>query len=102
MNRLACLPAALLASASLSSAAPSGEVTLAEPVLVQASDKMLAEGRPYPSPSMFDMNGDGRLDVVVGDLFGHITYAIQKEDGSFGAEQKLQDAKKAIIDFGNW
>lgn len=74
----------------------------AEPVRLRAGEKMLGEGRLFPSPAAHDLDGDGRYDLFVGDLWGHITYALRKPDGSFGIEQKLQDAAGKELDFGNW
>jgi hypothetical protein len=51
-----------------------------------------------------DMNGDGRLDVVVGDLRGHLTVALQLpgDARSFGAETDLNGADGKVLDFHNW
>ena len=73
-----------------------------DPVQVSAGDKLLGKGRMYPSPAVHDLNGDDRLDVFVGDLRGHITYALRRADGSFGEAQKLKDAEGNVLDFGNW
>jgi hypothetical protein len=74
----------------------------ANPVRLQAGDHLLGESRLYPSPACYDINGDGRLDVFIGDLMGHVTFALRHQDGSFGNEQKLKDAEGKILDFGNW
>lgn len=91
-----------LTCATLTSFAFAQGTQFADPVRISAGDKLLGEGRLYPSPAMHDLNGDGRLDVFIGDLRGHITYALRGADGTFGSEQKLKDAKGKILDFGNW
>lgn len=74
----------------------------APPVLLRAGDKVIGGTRMYPSPALHDVNGDGRLDVVVGDLPGRLTFALRRPDGTFADEQKLNDAHGAVLDFGNW
>lgn len=77
----------------------------AAPVRLGAGKKLLGEGRLYPSPVFHDVNGDGLLDVVVGDLRGRITYALREAgDGvpRFGAEQKWLGSDGKELDFHNW
>lgn len=77
----------------------------AAPVRLQAGPKFLGERRAYPSPTLHDVDGDGALDVVIGDLPGRITYALrEKGDGvpRFGAERKLLGADGKQLDFHNW
>ena len=76
--------------------------SFAPPVQIKAGKKLLGKGRMYPSPGFHDINGDGLKDVFIGDLRGHITYALRKQDGTFDNEQKLKNARGRIIDFGNW
>ena len=85
----------------MASGATAGE-EFAEPVLVKAGDKGLGEGRLYPSPARYDIDGDGRRDLVVGDLWGKLTVATQAEDGTYRAEVPLKDAEGKPIDFENW
>lgn len=92
----------MLAGVSLTSIASAQGTRFAEPVQVSAGSKLLGKGRLYPSPATYDINGDGRHDVFIGDLIGHITYALRQADGTFGDEQKLKDAKGKVLDFGNW
>lgn len=106
MNRIA-LRALAAAPLVLSAAtpAPGQDVVaprFAPPVLLKAGDKVIGGTRMYPSPAMYDVNGDGRLDVVIGDLPGRLTFALRRPDGTFADEQKLNDAEGAVLDFGNW
>lgn len=98
---LAVTGAALFVSALPAQDAP----RFAPPVRLRAGDAFLGVDRLYPSPVFHDMNGDGRADIVVGDLRGRITIALREEgDGParFAAETKLmaQDGKE--LDFANW
>ena len=77
----------------------------AAPKMIMAGQKTMGEARLYPSPTLHDVNGDGKLDMVIGDLFGHVTVALNKsEDGklSFGPDKKLKDDKGENLKFQNW
>jgi hypothetical protein len=100
MNRRPLLT--LLAGATLLSAAAAQDARFAAPVMLYADDKVAGKGRLYPSPVSYDLVRDGRPDVVIGDLRGHLTVAAQRPDGTFAAEQKVKDVDGKILDFGNW
>ncbi len=77
----------------------------APPVRLKAGDKWMGEGRLFPSPVFRDMNGDGLLDVVIGDLPGRLTVALRLPgDGTpcFGPETRLQGADGKELRFHNW
>ena len=81
------------------------EPRFAAPVRLMAGGKLLGWNRLYPSPVLHDMNGDGRLDVVVGDLFGRMTVAPRQpgdDPRAFGAETPLAGADGKTLDFHNW
>ena len=80
-------------------------VRLAAPVQVLAGDSPLGHDRLYPSPVWHDADGDGALDLVVGDLHGRLTVARRLPGGGmpeYAAEQPLPDARGEQVDFGNW
>jgi hypothetical protein len=77
----------------------------AAPKRLQAGDAFLGEGRLYPSPAVHDVDGDGRADIVIGDLVGRITYAPRSNQGSapvLGAEKQLKDRSGEQLKFHNW
>jgi hypothetical protein len=98
--RLAHLPLLVLATAAAVAQSP----TFAEPVRLKAGDKFLGKDRPYPSPVYHDMDADGRVDIVVGDLAGNLTVAPRTADKApvFDAEYKVMDAEGRLLDLQNW
>lgn len=90
-----------LALAVTGTAQAAGE-TFAPPVRLKAGGKFLGEKRLYPSPVFHDVDGDGRLDLVVGDLPGRLTWARGEAGGTFAAEQDLPGADGKVLKFHNW
>lgn len=75
------------------------------PVRLEAGAALLGQDRLYPSPVAHDVDGDGRLDLVVGDLRGRITVALRGSGDApacYTAETPLLDAEGKEIDFHNW
>lgn len=73
------------------------------PVRLKAGDKYIGEKRSYPSPVLRDMNGDGHLDLVTGDLRGLLTVALRKGEGlEFEPESELKGADGKPLKFDNW
>ena len=84
---------------------PVKEVRFASPKRIKAGDSYLGAKRLYPSPAVYDVNRDGKLDVVIGDLWGKITIATQKAKNSalvLEREIKLPGVDGKQLDFGNW
>ena len=84
------------------------EAVFAAPKRIQAGEAFLGEGRHYPSPVLHDIDGDKLPDIVVGDLFGRVTFAPRLSEGKsknmllFGAETKLKDRSGEQLKFNNW
>ena len=79
--------------------------TFAPPVRLMAGDEFLGGDRLFPSPVYHDMNGDGLLDIVVGDLPGRLTVALRRKGAdprAYEAETELKAADGKRLDFHNW
>jgi hypothetical protein len=77
----------------------------APPVRLMAGDAFLGGDRLFPSPVFHDVNGDGLLDIVVGDLPGRLTVALRRKGAdarAYAAETELMAADGKRIDFHNW
>ncbi|NNC88612.1 MAG: hypothetical protein HKN82_09165 [Akkermansiaceae bacterium] len=100
---LVLLAPGLLLAGEPKAASPSATPEFKAPVRLMAGEKFLGEGRYYPSPVFRDMNGDGKLDVVVGDLRGHLTIALRTGRAmEFAAETDLLGDDGKALDFSNW
>ncbi|MCB9902853.1 MAG: hypothetical protein H6831_00435 [Planctomycetes bacterium] len=102
LTGLAAFSASDLERRDETSSVSTQEVRFAAPVRLMAGDVFLGAKRLYASPAVYDWNGDGRLDVVIGDLPGRVTVALRGEDGKLAAEEaaKLRDGQ--LLEFGNW
>ncbi|QDU83199.1 hypothetical protein Pla163_02970 [Planctomycetes bacterium Pla163] len=80
----------------------------AAPVMVRAGDAPLngADDLLYPSPVLFDVDGDGDTELVVGDLWGNLFRyeRIATDDASvrFGPRERVQYFDGANVELPNW
>ena len=76
-------------------------VRFADPVRITAGDTLLGQGRYYPSPVLHDLNGDGTLEILVGDLRGAVTVA-RRAEHAVGVEEPLLGRDGKALKFQNW
>ena len=77
----------------------------AAPVLLTGGDEPLGRGILYPSPALYDVDGDGARELVIGDLFGRVRVAekLPGEDAfAWSAPEPLQAADGEDLKFSNW
>lgn len=100
LKQLGLIGACALAGASLPAQ------TFDAPVQVKAGDSFVGHqlnkaDRLYPSPALHDLDGDGKLDMVIGDLRGTLTVTTRTKDG-WGEEKVLNGADGKPLKFSNW
>ena len=90
-----------------SSLAPAGDGALSPKVEFAPPVQMVGGGQPlggrkmYPSPAAHDVDGDGKLDLVLGDLPGRITWPRRGVDG-MEREQPFEKTDGTQLNFSNW
>ncbi|MBE7491056.1 MAG: hypothetical protein HS108_04780 [Planctomycetes bacterium] len=80
--------------------------TFEPPTILKANDSPIGHvlngrERYYPSPALHDVDGDGVKDLVIGDLFGNLTWCRGGKDG-WGEEKTLNGADGKPLKFNNW
>lgn len=102
-----CFPV-LLALASFPQATDDGDeaqARFAPPVRLLAGDAPMGEGRLYPSPALYDLDGDGVDELILGDLRGVLTVSKRRTgDGPQGWSEAsaLKGAGGDDLKFHNW
>ncbi len=85
--------------------APASSAKFKAPVRIKAGADFLGHGRLYPSPGMYDVDGDQRPDIVIGDLFGRATFAPRTQGSgapSYAAESNIKNDQGKLLKFHNW
>ncbi len=105
LKTLSVMGGALVVACGIAHANPTPEPEFAPPKRIKAGDAWLGAGRLYPSPVMHDMDGDGKRDVVIGDLFGAVTVAKSLEGDAglpLAAEAPVMNREGEKLKFHNW
>lgn len=99
------------AAALLCSAAPQIDPSdAAQAPQFEAPVQLTSDGEPlgikqlYPSPRLYDIDGDGQADMVIGDLFGKVNVAKKPEGGGlaeWGALEPFLSGERPLK-FHNW
>ncbi len=57
----------------------------------------------YPSPVLHDLDGDGQVELVIGDLMGRVIYSqrIDGQDTGWGPSQAIE-AQGKPLKLDNW
>ena len=79
-----------------------GRVMFEAPVRLMAGERAMGSKRLYPSPVMFDVDGDKRADLVIGDLFGRLTVSRRGAGEAWGESKPLEGADGKPLKFHNW
>ena len=83
---------------------PGDNAEFEAPIEITAGGTNFA-GTLYPSPALFDINGDGEKELIIGDLIGYLQVA-SRESGDMAAgwgkatQLKMADGKD--LKFDNW
>ncbi|MEL6714422.1 MAG: hypothetical protein AAFP86_11650 [Planctomycetota bacterium] len=102
---LLCAPVFLAAAALVPAGDPADAppTRFADPVPLTAGGAPL-EGLVYPSPALMDLDGDGREELVLGDLWGHLWSASPLKSGdvtAFGERAQVQCGPEPLK-LNNW
>lgn len=94
----------LVLGAAFAGAAQDGAVRFAPPVMLTTDAGPLAHGMLYPSPAMYDLDGDGKLELIVADLFGNVQFAKRTDgpDTQWSALSPVLTRDLAPLKFSNW
>lgn len=91
----------LIAALTSGGAGAPPQTNFEDPVRLMEGETFMGAKRLYPSPVMHDVDGDKIPDMVIGDLFGKVTFA-KRENGQWSGPQPLMGADGAPLKFHNW
>ena len=94
---------------AISAKAPSGRSIFENPVRITADGKPLntVAKKRFVSPAIFDVDGDGKTELVIGSLMGSVGVyenlnTSRSSDPVWGPQKSLKDAKGEQIRTSNW
>jgi hypothetical protein len=70
-----------------------------------AGSEIMGVDQLYPSPAFFDLDGDGTLEMIVGDLVGNLMVSRRvpgDERLAWTRGEGLKGADKQPLKFHNW
>ncbi len=90
-----------LVMAFLTVGGPDSAVTFDPPVRLMAGDQYMGSKRPYPSPVIYDIDRDGKPEMIIGDLIGNLTVS-HREGKEWSKPEPLKGADGKPLNFHNW
>ena len=75
------------------------------PVMLMAANEPMKASSMYASPVVFDIDNDGREEMVLGDIRGNVQYCKNEaETGEpvWGAVQSVETADGKPLELNNW
>ena len=85
--------------------APGDPPTFAAPLRLTAGGAPMGNDQLYPSPVLYDVDGDGALEMIVGDLRGNLVVSerLPSDDTTAWSEpEPLERADGKPLEFNNW
>ena len=80
-----------------------GGVRFAPPVPISPAAAAKIESILYPTPVLHDVDGDGALEMVIGDLPGNLWVCEKAEGGPMEwSEPKALEGPDGPLKFDNW
>lgn len=81
------------------------QATFAAPMRLMAGDAPMGKGRMFPSPALYDLDGDGVAELILGDLIGRLTVCKRQsgdEPRGWTEATDLEGASGEALKFHNW
>ena len=85
--------------------APGDSSVFAAPLRLTAGGVPMGNDQLYPSPILYDVDGNGALEMVVGDLLGNLMVSerLPGDDTTAWSEpEPLEGADGESLEFNNW
>lgn len=103
------LPTSVSESETVSKKGAESSSVFERPVRISVADAPLnaVAKKRYPSPAMFDVDGDGKAELVIGDLMGNLGYYENLNTSGIGdpvwdSREELQGISGKPIRTPNW
>ena len=97
-------PTLIALAAMATTGIPGDSVEFEKPIEITAGGKTFVETL-YPSPALYDLNGDGVDELIVGDLRGYLQKATRESGdiaSGWGKATNIKTADGKDLNFSNW